>query len=117
MVAMQCLGGKMISRYGDNSLPPSAFGDLYKAMNLLYANNFVFADLRAQIILVEEDKTYAKLIDFDSVGEAGIDRYPGNINLRVIGSELSGDVRALGKMKVNHDKWALERVVERYRIK
>ncbi|CAI2187500.1 5670_t:CDS:2, partial [Funneliformis geosporum] len=63
----------------------SIYDDIKFAINLLYENNYVFADLRPPNILVynQHETQRAILIDFDWCGRYGIDKYPPSLNMLI----------------------------------
>lgn len=93
-------------------LPPSALKiiqqDVSHALELLHREKFVFGDLRESNILYLPNKGRALLVDFDSVGQDGKDRYSACLN-----PEAGLGVVRLQIMEKSHDAKNLQRLIDR----
>lgn len=118
MVVMERVNGKPMCKFKRNSLPPTVFEDVKKALKILHGAGLVFGDLRDTNVMVlakdSEGRIGAKLIDFDWVGVAGSAAYPNQVNAVFIGREFSPDVRGLGLISLAHDWHAFNYLENRY---
>ncbi|KAI0276001.1 hypothetical protein BC826DRAFT_928480 [Russula brevipes] len=112
MVVMERLNGTPLASLGRKA-HQLAYQDIKNALDVLKMNNFVHGDLRAVNVIIVKDqgRDHARLIDFDWAGESGRARYPLTINKASLSKEWHGDVKAGGLMETKHDAHALKVVL------
>ena len=82
--------------------------DVPRALEILHERDFVFGDLReANLLYLPEDGGRALLVDFDSVGRNGEDRYSACLN-----PDAGLGVDRLQIMEKSHDVDNFERLVD-----
>jgi serine/threonine protein kinase len=107
MVVMEYVKGKTAhERYHMDALPRAAFDQVQEAVEILHAENIVFADLRKPNIMVTVDER-VMLIDFDWCGVHGEDSYPVTLNDDKESIDWHPDVERGGRMLKEHDIYML----------
>ena len=112
MVVMQYLPGTSLLDV-PLPLPASAHEavhrDVSRALELLHGHDLVFGDLReANLLYLPEEGGHVLLVDFDSVGRDGEDRYPACLN-----SDAGLGVDRLQIMEKSHDIENFGRLMDR----
>jgi hypothetical protein len=80
-----------------------------KALNLLHEEGLVFGDLReTNVLYLPEGEGRVLLVDFDGVGQDGMDRYSASLN-----TKAGLGVRKWQIMEKSHDEKNLKRLMER----
>lgn len=91
------------------------FRDLRHAVKTLAQGGIVHGDLRGPNIVVKESYTGEivgpQVIDFDWAAEDGKGFYPDTINWSELAEEWHGDVGPMKRMKLEHDEYAVEKVL------
>jgi hypothetical protein len=113
MVIMDRVDGKSIWQLQEEGAPvPTVVSKKVEhALNLLHAQDIVFADLRDPNILHVASKGSGEgcviLVDFDWPAKDGEGRYPAILNPN---NAWSDDVSPFGIMRKSHDLWQLARL-------
>src|SRR5258707_10245608 len=87
------------------------FKSLKRATEELESEDFVHGDLRAPNIVVDPNSD-VKVIDFDWAAKHDQGHYPRTINTDELRAEWHGDVGPMKKMKLEHDKFAVFKVLK-----
>ncbi|TDL16421.1 hypothetical protein BD410DRAFT_889015, partial [Rickenella mellea] len=96
-------------RYGDRHLPGDVVKQVEGSVAHLHANKWVFGDLRATNVMIENQRDGSQkvlLIDFDWCGVAGESKYPVTVNCSDINRHP--EVQRGGLMDTKHDLYMLE---------
>src|SRR5258707_2830000 len=87
------------------------FKSLKRATEELESEDFVHGDLRTPNIVVDPNSD-VKVIDFDWAAKHDQGHYPRTINTDELRAEWHGDVGPMKKMKLEHDKFAVFKVLK-----
>jgi hypothetical protein len=113
MVVMDFVDGKSVwqLQVEETPVPAVVSRKVEDALNLLHAQDIVFADLRDPNILYVACKGSGEgcviLVDFDWPAKDGEGRYPAMLNPN---NAWSDDVSPYGIMRKSHDLWQLSRL-------
>ena len=87
------------------------FKSLKQVIEALEGEDFVHGDLRAPNIVVDPDSGVVKVIDFDWAAKHDKGFYPHTINTKDLRAEWHRDVGPMERMKLEHDRFAVFKVL------
>ena len=111
---MERVSGCLLNEVSGSLAPESqllVFKNLKQVIKELESEYFVHGDLRAPNIVVDPNSD-VKVINFDWAAKHDQGHYPRSINTDELQAEWHEDVRPMKKMKLEHDKFAISKVLK-----